>query len=121
MTDENRRAIATKIIDDTAASAATMTAVFSQVPGMGAATLTKLYFEMAAKIATLFDQELKSQEARTLVLAACNRYAKSIVEKSVLGWIPLLGNAINAKITYDLTQNVGWYFYDYFDGLANTS
>lgn len=115
MTEAERRAKATKIIDDIAKTAATATAVFSQVPGMGAATLTKLYLEMVNKIASLFNQELESQAARTLVLTGCKRYAGAIFEKSVLGWIPLVGNAINAKITFDLTKNVGWFFYDYFD------
>ncbi|MGZ4953729.1 MAG: hypothetical protein ACXV8Q_01335 [Methylobacter sp.] len=115
MTDEERRAKATKIIDGIAKTAATTTAVFSQVPGMGAATLTKLYLEMVNKIASLFNRQLESQAARTLVLAGCKRYATAILEKSVVGWIPLVGNAINAKMTFDLTKNVGWFFYDHFD------
>jgi len=115
MLDQERKAKATKIIDDIAQTAATLTAVFSQIPGMGVATLTKLYLEMLAKIAALFNQELESQAARSLVLTGCNRYATAIFQKSVLGWIPLIGNAVNAKMTYDLTKNIGWFFYDYFD------
>lgn len=118
MDEDERRAKATKIIDDIAQTAATFTAVFSQVPGMGVATLTKLYLDMATKMAALFNRELESQAARSLVLAGCNRYANAIFKKSVLGWIPLVGNAINAKITYDLTQNIGWFFYSYFDETA---
>jgi len=115
MTEEERKVKATKIIDDVAKTAATATAVFSQIPGMGAATLTKLYLEMAKNIAALFNRELESQAARTLVLTGCKRYAKAIFEKSVLGWIPLVGNAINAKITFDLTKKIGWFLYDHFD------
>lgn len=115
MTEEERRIQATKIIDDVAATAATMTAVFSQIPGMGVATLTKLYLDMAKKIAALFNQDMELQAARTLVLDACERNAKAIVNKSILGWIPLMGNAINAKITFDLTKKVGWFIYDHFD------
>ncbi|MGZ5008334.1 MAG: hypothetical protein ACXWE9_09820 [Methylobacter sp.] len=115
MTDEERKAKATKIIDDIAQTAATLTAVFSQIPGMGVATLTKLYLEMLAKIAALFNQKLEPQAARSLVLTGCNRYTGAIFQKSVLGWIPLIGNAVNAKITYDLTKNIGWFFYNHFD------
>jgi uncharacterized protein (DUF697 family) len=115
MLDQERKAKATKIIDDIAQTAATLTAVFSQIPGMGVATLTKLYLEMLAKIAALFNQELEAQAARSLALTACNHYAGAIFRKSVLGWIPLIGNAINAKITYDLTKNIGWFFYHHFD------
>jgi uncharacterized protein (DUF697 family) len=119
MTAEERMKKATKIIDDIAKTAATTTAVFSQIPGMGVATLSTLYSDMAKKIAALFNQKLDSQTARTLVLAGCKRHANAIFEKSVLGWIPLFGNAINAKMTFDLTKNVGWFFYDYFDKMAD--
>jgi uncharacterized protein (DUF697 family) len=115
MTEQERRLKATKIIDDVAKTAATATAVFSQIPGMGVATLTTLYLDMAKKIAILFNQELEVQTARKLVLEACERYANAIVNKSLLGWIPLMGNAINAKITFDLTKKVGWFFYNHFD------
>lgn len=115
MTEEERRAAATKIINEMAQTAAASTAIFSQIPGMGVATLTRLYLDMAKKMATLFNRPLESQTAVNLVLAGCNRYSKAIVEKSIVGWIPLLGNAINAKITYDLTQKIGWFFYDHFD------
>jgi len=118
MTAEERMKKATKIIDDIAKTATT-TAVFSQIPGMGVATLSTLYSDMAKKIAALFNQKLDAQTARTLVLAGCNRHANTIFEKSVLGWIPLFGNAINAKMTFDLTKNVGWFFYDYFDKMAD--
>ncbi|MDD5227288.1 MAG: hypothetical protein PHN45_02830 [Methylococcales bacterium] len=113
-TEEKRKVMATKIIDDIATTAATTTAIFSQVPGMGIATLTKLYLDMAKNLAALFNQELESQAARTLVVAACERYASAIFNKSVLGWIPLIGNAINAKITFTLTQDVGWFLYNHF-------
>ncbi|MDD2760784.1 MAG: hypothetical protein PHH11_10885 [Methylomonas sp.] len=115
---EDRRVKAGEIIDDIAQTAATLTAIFSQIPGMGVATLTKLYLEMASKIAALFGRKLESQEAKSLVLAACNFYSTDIVQKSVLGWIPLIGNIINAKITYDLTKNIGWFLYKHFEEIG---
>jgi uncharacterized protein (DUF697 family) len=115
MSNEECRAKAKKIIDNVAKTAATTTAVFSQIPGMGVATLTKLYVDMARKIAALFNQELESGAARALALAGCKRHANAIFKKSVLGWIPLAGNAINAKMTFDLTRNVGWFLYDHFN------
>jgi uncharacterized protein (DUF697 family) len=115
MIEYDRRVEASKIIGNIAQTAATLTAVFSQIPGMGVATLTKLYLEMATKIATLFGHKLEPQVAKSLVLDACNRYAADIFQKSVLGWIPLIGNIINAKITYDLTKNIGWFLYNHFE------
>ncbi|MCF7971607.1 MAG: hypothetical protein K9L22_10650 [Methylococcaceae bacterium] len=114
MTEEERRAAAMKIINRIADSAATNTAIFSQVPGMGVATLTTLYLEMVEKMATLFNQPLDSKAGRMLIMDACKHYATPLFKKSVVGWIPLIGNFINAKITYDLTINIGWFFYDYF-------
>ncbi|TRW90018.1 hypothetical protein [Candidatus Methylobacter oryzae] len=118
MADEQRRAKAKKIINDVANTAATTTAVFSQIPGMGVATLTKLYVDMAKKIAVLFNRELESGAARMLVLEGCKHHAGAIFKKSVLGWVPFLGNMINAKITFDLTKKVGWFFYDYFNSTS---
>ncbi len=115
MTDEQRRAKARKIIDEVAKQAATSTAVFSQIPGMGVTTLANLYSGMAKKIAALFNQKLESQIVRTLVLEGCKHHAGAIFKKSVLGWVPFLGNVINAKITFDLTKKVGWFFYDHFN------
>lgn len=112
--EKERKVMAAKIIDEVATSAATATAVFSQIPGMGIATLTKLYLDMAKKLAALFNQELESQTARTLVMSGCERYATAIFNKSVLGWIPLIGNVINAKITFTLTQDIGWFLYNHF-------
>ncbi|MGZ5050759.1 MAG: hypothetical protein ACXWAS_06845 [Methylobacter sp.] len=121
MIQEQRRAKAEKIIDDIARSAAGLTATFSQIPGMGAATLTKFYLEMAGKIAALFDQKLESKAAQSLVLEGCARYSTPLLQKSVLGWIPLLGNIINAKITYDVTRKIGWFLYDRFDEACEKS
>ena len=44
MTAEERMKKATKIIDDMAKTAATTTAVFSQIPGMGVATAQQVTF-----------------------------------------------------------------------------
>ena len=115
MTEEERKEQVTKIIDAVATKGATATAIFSQIPGVGLSTLTALYFTMAKDIAGLFERVLEEKAARKLVLAACERYAKAIFDKSMLSWIPLLGNGINAKMTFDLTRKVGWYFYHYFD------
>lgn len=114
LTEEKRKIMATKIIDDVAKTAATTTAIFSQVPGMGVTTLSKLYFDMAKELSALFNQKLETPAARSLVIAGCERHAKAIFNKSVLGWIPLIGNVINAKITFTLTQNIGWFFYNHF-------
>lgn len=115
MIQEQRRAQAEKIIDDIARSAAGLTATFSQIPGMGAATLTKFYLEMAGKIAALFGRKLESKAAQSLVLEGCVRYSTPLLQKSMLGWIPLLGNIVNAKITYDVTKKIGWFLYNRFD------
>jgi len=117
VSEEERRENAAKIIDEIASNAATFTAIFSQVPGMGMATLTKYYLELAKKIAGLFEQELEVQAATSLVISACECNKQAIFNKSVLGWIPLVGNAVNAKITFDLSKNIGWFIYDYFDRL----
>lgn len=113
-TEEKRKIMATKIIDNVAKTAATTSAIFSQIPGMGLTTLSKLYFDMAKELAALFNQELETSVARSIVIAGCENHAKAIFNKSVLGWIPLIGNLINAKITFTLTQNIGWFFYNHF-------
>jgi uncharacterized protein (DUF697 family) len=113
-TEKKRKIIATKIIDDFAKNTATATAIFSQVPGMGITTLSKLYFDMAIEIADLFNHKLETPVARSLVIAGFECHANAIFNKSVLGWIPLIGNVINYKITFTLTQNIGWFFYNHF-------
>ena len=96
------------IIHTASASAAAAGAGLAQLPGSDNAVITPIQLTMTVSLGAVFGIQL-TQSAAAAALAS---FAASTVGRAasqlLLGWIPGLGNAINASTAAALTESVGW-------------
>ncbi len=121
MSEEERRNQAQFIIHAAAAASAGTAAVLSKKSLLGAflkadtPALTAIAIGMVIALGRLFDQDIGSSAAITLLSKYLKSGAGMAGAKSLVGWIPLLGNAANAAITFGFMETLGWKLYDYFE------
>lgn len=118
---EERRRNARLIIRAAAAASAGVAAVLSKRSILGALlkadtpVLTAIAVGMVMALGRLFNQNVGSSEA----IAILSKYIGSGLgiagAKSIVGWIPILGNAANATLTFGFMEALGWQIYDHFD------
>ena len=96
------------IIHTASASAAAAGAGLAQLPGSDNAVITPIQLARTVSLGAVFGIQL-TQSAAAAALAS---FAASTVGRAasqlLLGWIPGLGNAINASTAAALTESVGW-------------
>lgn len=121
MSEEDRRDQATIIIHAAAAASAGTAAVLSKKSIIGAflkadtPVLTAIAVGMAIALGRLFNQDVSSAAAVSLLSKYIGSGARVAGAKSLVGWIPVLGNAANATITFGFMEALGWKIYSHFD------
>ncbi|MGA9097616.1 MAG: hypothetical protein WB392_01645 [Methanotrichaceae archaeon] len=121
MSEEERRNQAKFIIHAAAAASAGTAAVLSKKSLFGAflkadtPILTAIAVGMVIALGKLFDPDMGSSTAVTLLSKYIGSGAEIAGAKSLVGWIPLIGNAANATITFGFMETLGWKIYSHFD------
>lgn len=107
------------IIHTASAAAAGVGAGLAQVPGSDNALLTPIQLTMTISLGKVFDINLSESAA----LAAIGSVAASTIGRTasqfLVGWIPGIGNAINATTAATLTESMGWLLADQFSKQNN--
>lgn len=113
MTDEQKEKCHA-IIHTASAAATAIGAGLAQVPGSDNALLTPIQLTMTIGLGKVFEIELTESAA----LAAIGSVAASTIGRTasqfLVGWIPGIGNAINAATAAALTESMGWLLADQF-------
>lgn len=102
------------IIHAAAAAAAGVGAGLAQVPGSDAPVLVGIQTTMIVAIAREHRVELDKTAAADLVLTFTATMAGRTISQLLVGWLPGIGNAINASTAAALTEAVGWAADAYF-------
>lgn len=114
MTDEQRKKCHA-IIHTASASAAAIGGGLAQIPGSDNAVLTPIQLTMTISLGHVFGKSLTQSTA----LAAIGSVAASTVGRTVsqflIGWIPGVGNIVNATTAASLTEALGWAIAKEFD------
>lgn len=114
MTDEQRKKCHA-IIHTASASAAAIGGGLAQIPGSDNAVLTPIQLTMTISLGHVFGKSLTQSTA----LAAIGSVAASTVGRTVsqflTGWIPGVGNIVNATTAASLTEALGWAIAKEFD------
>lgn len=96
------------IIHTASAGAASIGAGFAQVPGSDNAAIVPLQVTMVISLGMVFGVKLsKSSASATLASATAGTLGRTI-SQFVVGWIPGIGNAINATTAAGVTEAIGW-------------
>ena len=110
--DENTKCHA---IIHTAAAATAAVGGGLPIPGADAIPITATQITMCISLAKVFDKIL-TEEAATILLGSFTTAAwGKLISQALTGWIPGVGNIINAGTAAGLTEAIGWAIAKKFD------
>lgn len=96
------------IIHTASAAAAGVGAGLAQVPGSDNALLTPIQLTMTISLGKVFDIELTETTAKAAIASVAASIIGRTLTQFLVGWIPGVGNAINATTAAGLTEAMGW-------------
>lgn len=102
------------IIHTASAAAAAVGAGFAQLPGSDNTFLTPIQLTMTISLGKVFDIELTETAAKAAIASAAATTIGRTISQVVVGWLPGVGNVINASTASALTESMGWMLADNF-------
>lgn len=96
------------IIHTAATAAAAVGAGLAQLPGSDNAVITPIQVGMIMAIGEVHGRALSKASALSVLSAATTGTIGRSIAGVLVGWIPGLGNAINAATAFAVTEGVGW-------------
>ncbi len=114
MTDEQRSKCA-KIIHFSAGAAAAVGAGLAQVPTSDSALIVPIQISMIKQLADVFGVTLDEASAKAILSTAVATHTGRTLSQWVIGWVPGLGNAVNASTAAAITEAMGWAIAKSFD------
>ena len=103
------------IIHTTASSAGLVGGGLAQIPGSDMPVIMGLQTAMIVAIAHEHGATITKTAAADLLLTFAAGYGGRAVSQFFVGWIPAVGNAINASTALAITEAIGWAADAYFD------
>jgi uncharacterized protein (DUF697 family) len=122
-TEKIRREQAKKIIRNAAIASSTAAAAVAQIAAFGVdlALSTPIVVNMIVELGELFEQPVDKVVAVSFASYLVGVASGAYVAKSIVGFIPILGNFANAAITYPLIELIGWTAYEIFENDVDLS
>ncbi|MBQ7221153.1 MAG: hypothetical protein IJS28_09250 [Synergistaceae bacterium] len=80
----------------------------AQLPGSDAIPITAAQVTMIISLGSVFGKSITETAARALIKSLAGASVGRLVSQFALGWIPGLGNAINATTAAGITETLGW-------------
>lgn len=109
------------VIHTASAAAAGVGAGLAQIPGSDAAVIVPLQVSMIVAIALAHGRRISDATATSLLGTFSATIAGRSISQLLVGWWPVIGNAINAATAASLTEAVGWAADAYFENLGRES
>src|SRR3954469_17594941 len=114
MTDDQREKCHF-IIHGASTAAAGIGAGLAQVPLSDNALLVPLQAGMIVSLGLVFEVHVADSAAKGIVMGMLASYVGRAASQVLLGWIPGVGNAINAATAAGVTESMGWTVASRFD------
>ena len=114
MTDEQTIAV-NAAIHTASAAAAAIGAGLAQLPGSDSLALIPIQTTMVIAIGKAFGKTLDQSAAKAAVGTATATLVGRGVSQVLLGWIPGVGNFLNAATAAGVTEALGWLIANDFD------
>ena len=95
-------------------AAAGVGAGFAQIPGSDAPVLMTIQTGMILGIAQHHGVSLTKTAAADMVLTFAASMTGRVISQFLVGWFPVIGNAINASTAAAITEAIGWSAETYF-------
>lgn len=114
MTDEQKM-MCHAIIHTASTAAAGIGAGFAQIPGSDNAIITPIQLTMTISLGKVFGKPLSESTAKAALGSVAASTVGRTLSQVLVGWIPGVGNAINAGTAASLTETLGWLIAKEFD------
>ncbi len=111
--DQTEKKVAV-IIHSSSAAAGTAGASLAQMPLSDTAVITPIQIAMIISIGSVYDINLSGTAARGILMGAMASIVGRGISQILVGWIPGVGNIINASTAIAITESIGWYSSDVF-------
>ena len=105
MTD-NQKAKCHAIIHSASVAASGVGAGLAQVPGSDNLIITPIQLTMTISLGKVFDLTLGESAAKAALASAAT--VGRTASQLLIGWIPGVGNVVNATTAGVLTETIGW-------------
>ena len=102
------------IIHSASAAAAAVGGGLAQIPGSDMPILCGIQTTMVISIGNVHGADIGEAAAMDLVITYAAGYGGRAISQWLIGWMPGLGNAINATTAAAITEAVGWSAHKYF-------
>ena len=96
------------IIHGAALATGSAGAGLAQIPLSDSALITPIQIGMIIALGKVFEQEITESVATSILAGIIAPFVGRSVSQVVFGWVPLLGNAVNATTAASLTELIGW-------------
>lgn len=97
-----------QIIHTASGAAAAAAAGIAQLPCADSAIIAPIQIGMICGLGNVFDMEISKSSAKGLAASAVGTTVGRAISQVLLGWIPGLGNALNAATAAGITEAMGW-------------
>lgn len=96
------------IIHGAALATGSAGAGLAQIPLSDSALITPIQIGMIIALGKVFEQEITESVATSILAGIIAPFVGRSVSQVAFGWVPLLGNAVNATTAASLTELIGW-------------
>lgn len=106
------------IIHTASAACATVGGGLAQVPCSDNMIITPIQLTMAISLAKVFGLELSEGACKASIASAAASTIGRTFSQVCIGWVPGLGNVVNAVTAASLTETIGWILASEFESRA---
>lgn len=107
MTSKEKK-LCSGIIHSASAAAAAVGGGLAQIPGSDNLVITPIQLTMAVSLGKVFGIALDQSAAKAAVASAAAATVGRTTSQVLIGWIPGIGNLINATTAAGITEAIGW-------------
>ena len=103
------------IIHSSSAAAAAVGAGLAQIPVADSTILVPIQTAMITAIGKIYGLQLTETMCESLSATQLSSMAGKALAKTLVSWIPGIGNAINGAVAASITEGLGWLVVDSFE------
>lgn len=114
MTDKQKKQCHA-IIHAASVSCAGIGAGLAQIPGSDNAAIVPIQVTMTISLGKVFGKAFTESAALSTIGTVTSSLVGRAVSQALIGWIPGIGNAVNAVTAASITESLGWLLAEEFD------
>ena len=96
------------IIHTASIAAGSVGAGLAQLPGTDNAVIVPIQAGMILSLGAVFGIDLKETSAKTILATTTATMVGRGISQFLVGWIPVIGNVLNATTAAGVTETIGW-------------